>query len=68
MTIDMQTFAKILERALMEYLELDEKPAFCLCYTLPNDKECHWVTNVSKEDGTNLFLSTGLKMQNRNNL
>lgn len=41
-----------------------KRPAFGLCYMLQDDKECHWITNVSKEDGVNCFLSTGLKMQN----
>jgi hypothetical protein len=38
-------------------------PAIGVCFTLEDDrKEVHWVTNVSRVDGVNLFQNTAKKM------
>jgi len=41
-----------------------ERVAFAICYTLPPDfDECHWATNVSRQDGIALFEETAMKMR-----
>ena len=45
-----------------------ERPAMAICFTLPPGyDECHWVTNVAREDGIKLFLETATKMTAQTN-
>jgi hypothetical protein len=39
-------------------------PAFGVAFTLPDDRrKVHWVTNVPREDGIQIFAATAQKMQ-----
>jgi len=43
-------------------------PAMAIAFTLPPDYEiCHWVTNVSREDGIEIFRNTATKMVSQTN-
>ena len=66
---DLTAFAKKVETLFEEEFGSEEgKPALAICFTLaPDYDECHWVTNVAREDGINLFLQTATKMTARTN-
>lgn len=65
---DLTDLAKDIEAIVTEHLELDEKPGVALCVTLPPDyDDVHWITNVRRQDGINLFHSTADKMQRQMN-
>lgn len=62
---DLTKLATELEEVFKRYFR--GKPAMAIAFTLPPDyKEVHWVTNISREDGIELFMNTALKM-GRNN-
>lgn len=58
---DLTKLATELEEVFKRHLK--GKPAMAVAFTLPPDyKEVHWVTNVSRDDGIELFMNTALKM------
>lgn len=59
---DLTQLARDLEAVFLAYGL--GKPALAIAFTLPPDyKETHWVTNVSREDGIELFQETANKMR-----
>ena len=58
---DLTNFAKKVERLFQK--EFGRKAALAIAFTLePDFDDCHWVTNVSREDGVALFSETAKKM------
>jgi len=58
---DLTELAKELEDVFQKHF--DGRPAMSIAFTLPPDyKDVHWVTNVSRNDGVNLFRETANKM------
>ena len=66
---DLTAFAKRVEALFEEEFSRGRgTPAMAICFTLPpHYDECHWVTNVSPEDGIKLFLQTATKMTAKTN-
>jgi len=53
---------------LKKQLGTDRTPAIGLCFTLPPEyQECHFITNVSREDGIKLFKNTAARMDAQRN-
>ena len=46
-----------------------KKPAIAIAFTAENEdyQECHWATNVSRENGITLFKETANKMISQTN-
>jgi hypothetical protein len=61
---DLTEMARQIETVICDFLNLDEKPAFAIAFTLPPEYNvAHWVTNVNRESGINLFEETAEKMK-----
>jgi hypothetical protein len=58
---DLTQLAKDLEKVFEKHGF--RKPGMAIAFTLPPGyDECHWVTNVSRDDGIKLFQDTAQKM------
>lgn len=63
---DLTTFAKEVQKLFEK--RFGGKPALAIAFTLPPDyQNCHWVTNVSRDDGILLFRHTATAMQAQTN-
>ena len=65
---DLTKFAKKVEKLFADEFCKGKKPGIAIAFTLPSEyKYVYWVTNVSKEDGINLFKETAAKMISQTN-
>lgn len=65
---DLRTVSAKIEQLLQEELDLDEKPAFAITFTLPPSyKKARWATNVERPDGIRLFEGAAERMQSELN-
>lgn len=63
---DLTPLAKDIERVFLNHFGWMRggKPAIAIAFTLPpNYTDVHWVTNVSRVDGIELFQETANKMR-----
>jgi len=62
--MDLSFIVKAVEDFLKETFKTTERFGIGMCFTMPheNNSECHWVTNLSREDGISLFAETAMKM------
>ena len=60
---DLTSLATSLEATLRNYFGTEERPTLAIAFSLPPDYEdVHWVTNVSRDNGIQLFEQTAKKM------
>lgn len=63
---DLTGLAKDIEAVFEEHGFSD--PALSIAFTLPDDRrKAHWVTNVPREQGIELFTATAKQMQAEGN-
>lgn len=61
---DLSPLVAALESVFSDYFPGAEKPAMAIAFTLPPDyNHVHWITNVSRENGIELFEATAQKMK-----
>ena len=65
---DLTSLAKALEHIIRAHFETEERPTMAIAFSLPPDyKDVHWVTNISRSDGIELFEKTAKKMISQTN-
>jgi hypothetical protein len=61
---DLTPTIEFIEEVLKLHFGTEENIGMSIAYTLPPDYDgCHWITNLSREDGIKLFKETAEKMQ-----